>query len=170
MSNKSKNTTLCYIEKDNEFLMLHRTKKKNDISEGLWLGLGGHFEEGESPEDCVQREVLEESGLTLLDAKLRGVVTFCDDGYSEYMFLFTASQYEGNLSDCDEGDLEWVEKSKVVNDLPIWEGDRIFLKLMSEDKPFFSLKLWYENHRLQYAVLDGQPLDYKAFLEGEMNL
>lgn len=155
-------TTLCYIEQGDKYLMLHRTKKKNDPNHDLWLGLGGHFEEGESPDECVVREVLEESGLTLMDQRLRGVVTFSDGDWVEYMFLYSASQYEGNISDCNEGELVWVEKQRVLTELPIWEGDRIFLRLMSEDRPFFSLKLTYEHRRLIYAALDGKELTEKS--------
>ncbi len=146
-------TTLCYIEQDGKYLMLHRTKKKNDLSSNLWLGIGGHFELGESPEECILREVKEESGLTLINYRLRGIVTFSDGNVYEYMFLFDASKYEGELIECDEGELVWVEKEKVLEELPIWEGDRIFLRLMQEERPFFSLKLTYEGRKLKSSVL-----------------
>lgn len=148
-------TTLCYIEKDGKYLMLHRTKKKNDPSHDLWMGVGGHFEKGESPEDCVLREVREETGLILTDYKLRGVVSFSDNDWYEYMFLYSAYGYEGKVSDCNEGDLVWVDKEKAVTQLPIWEGDRIFLGLMNEGRPVFSLKLRYENRSLKAVELDG---------------
>ncbi len=152
-------TTLCYIERDGQYLMLHRTKKENDPSHDLWMGVGGHFEPGESPEDCVLREVKEETGLTLTEYALRGIVTFSDGDWVEYMFLYSASGFDGSIGVCNEGDLVWVDKEKSVTELPIWEGDRIFLRLMNEGKPFFSLKLHYENRVLQYAVLDGKPLE-----------
>ena len=148
-------TTLCYIEKYDQYLMLHRTKKKNDPSHDLWMGVGGHFEEGESPEDCVLREVYEETGLTLTDYKLRGVVSFSDNDWHEYMFLYSGYDFKGSVTVCSEGDLVWVDKEKSVTELPIWEGDKIFLKLMNEGKPFFSLKLHYENKVLRSVVLDG---------------
>ena len=148
-------TTLCYIEKDDQYLMLHRTKKKNDPSHDLWMGVGGHFEEGESPEDCVLREVYEETGLTLTDYKLRGVVSFSDNDWYEYMFLYSGYDFKGSVTVCSEVDLVWVDKEKSVTELPIWEGDKIFLRLMNEGKPFFSLKLHYENKVLRSVVLDG---------------
>lgn len=151
-------TTLCYIEKDGKYLMLHRTKKKNDPSQDLWMGVGGHFEEGESPEECVVREVKEETGLTLTDYRLRGIVTFSEGDWHEYMFLYSADGFTGQLIECNEGDLLWVEKGKAVNELISWEGDKIFLRLMQEDQPFFSLKLHYENRKLQSAVLDGKTI------------
>ena len=150
-----KNTTLCYIEKENRYLMLHRTKKKNDINHDKWIGVGGKFEENESPEDCLLREVLEETGLTLTQFRLCGVITFlCDTCEGEYMYLFHATDYTGEIIDCNEGVLEWVEKEKALS-LPTWEGDRIFLRLMDEGGPFFSLKLRYEGETLREAVLNG---------------
>lgn len=151
-------TTLCYIEKDGKYLMLHRNKKKNDPNHDLWLGIGGHFEEGESPEECVLREVKEESGLMLTDFALRGVITFSDNDWYEYMFLFSADDFEGEITECDEGELVWVEKEKVLSELPIWEGDKIFLGLMAEGEPFFSLKLRYENRVLKKAILNNKDL------------
>lgn len=142
------NTSLCYIEKDNCYLMLHRVKKENDYNKDKWIGIGGKFEEAESPEDCVKREVLEETGLTLNSAEYRGIVTFVstDKGltYSEFMHLFWSNDFSGELLECDEGNLEWVEKSKM-NDLPHWEGDEIFLDLLDKKVPFFSLKLIYKD-------------------------
>ena len=150
-------TTLCYPEKDGCYLMLHRVKKKNDINHDKWLGVGGHFEDGESPEDCVLRETKEETGLTLLDPRLRGVITFVSGADNEYMFLFTATKWQGTQTLCDEGTLEWIPKEKVAT-LPIWEGDKIFFALLEEpDRAFFSLKLIYEGDRLTQAVLDGAP-------------
>ncbi len=150
-------TTLCYIEKDDQYLMLHRTKKKNDPNRDLWLGLGGHLEVGESPEDCVLREVREESGLELLNYQFRAVITFSEGDWHEYMFLFTSDEYSGEMIESDEGDLLWVKKEKIL-ELPIWEGDKIFLRLISENAPFFSLKLEYENRKLKRAVLDGKDI------------
>ncbi len=154
------NSTLCYIENGrNEYLMLHRVKKKDDMNQDKWLGVGGKFEDKESPEECVLREVYEETGLTLTDYRYRAVITFSSDRWeTEYMHLFTATGYEGEIKDCDEGNLEWVPKSKV-QDLPIWEGDKLFFRLIDDRKsPFFSLKLHYEGDRLTYAALNGKEL------------
>ena len=155
---RSNLTTLCYIEREDSYLMLHRVKKEKDINRDKWIGVGGHFEEGESPEECLLREVKEETGLTLTAWKLRGIITFgtdtCD---TEYMFLYTADSYTGELKECDEGNLEWVEKSAVC-ELPIWEGDKIFFRLLEEQAGFFSLKLSYVGDRLAEAVLDGRRL------------
>ena len=152
-----KNTTLCYVEKDGKYLMLHRVKKENDLNEGKWIGVGGKFEEGESPEECLLREVREETGLTLTDYRLRGIVTFLSQRWeTEYMFLYTATSFTGELTDCDEGVLAWVKKEEVLS-LSLWEGDRIFLDLLRQDGPFFSLKLAYDaQDRLTEAVLDGK--------------
>ena len=152
------NTTLCYIEQDGKYLMLHRVKKKNDINHDKWIGIGGKFEEKESPEDCALREVKEETGLTLASYAYRGLVTFVSDQYeTEYMHLFTADGFTGELIDCDEGTLEWVDKA-LVPTLPTWAGDRIFLDLLARDVPFFSLKLEYVGDTLVRAVLDGRDL------------
>ena len=157
------NTTLCYLENDQgEYLMLHRVKKREDINKGKWIGVGGGFEEGESPDECLRREVFEETGLTLTEFRFRGVVTFlCNDsGSDQFMYLFTAAGWTGKLNpDCNEGELAWVPKEKVL-DLPIWEGDRIFLKLLAEDCPPFLLTLDYRSggDRLARAVLDGETL------------
>lgn len=154
-------TTLCYIEKENSYLMMHRVKKVNDINKDKWVGVGGHFEEGESPEECLLREVREETGLTLTSFRLRGIVTFSTDVYpTEYMFLYTADSYEGEMIECNEGNLEWVKKSDVY-DLPIWEGDKLFFRLLEEEVPVFSLKLRYEGDELVEAVLDGKELSQK---------
>ena len=152
------NTTLCYIEQDGKYLMLHRVKKKNDINHDKWIGIGGKFEDKESPEDCALREVREETGLTLTSYAYRGLVTFVSDQYeTEYMHLFTADGFTGELIDCDEGTLEWVDKA-LVPTLPTWAGDRIFLELLARDVPFFSLKLEYVGDTLVRAVLDGKEL------------
>ncbi len=141
-------TTLCYIEKDGAYLMLHRTKKENDQSHDKWLGIGGKFEENESPEECMLREVKEETGLTLTDYAFRGIVTFISDKYeTEYMHLFSASEYEGEIRECDEGTLEWIPKEEVL-DKNIWEGDRLFLMRLDDSRDFFSLKLVYQGDKL----------------------
>lgn len=152
-------TTLCYIEKDDCYLMLHRVSKKNDINKDKWIGVGGHFQVNESPEDCLLREVKEETGLTLTSYQFRGIVTFITDGLeeAEYMHLYTADEFEGELISCDEGTLEWVPK-KDIYQLNLWEGDLIFHRLLDEDAPFFSLKLRYEGDLLIEAVLDGKTL------------
>ena len=137
-------TTLCYIEKENKYLMLHRTSKKKDGNKDKWIGVGGHFEKGESPEECLLREVKEETGLELTSYQFRGIVTFISNEWpDEYMCLYTADRYTGDIGNCDEGELVWVEKEKIM-DLNIWEGDKIFLKLLMENQPFFSLKLEYK--------------------------
>ncbi len=149
-------TTLCYMERDGAYLMMHRVKKEKDINRDKWIGVGGHFETGESPEECLLREVREETGLTLTEYRLRGVITFVTDVWQpEYMFLYTATGFTGTVSACDEGDLEWVPKEKVPR-LPIWEGDKIFFRLLEERQDFFSLKLCYKNDVLTEAVLDGR--------------
>ena len=143
-----KNTTLVYIEKDNKYLMLHRTKKEHDENSGKWIGIGGHFEDGESPDECMLREVFEETGLTITKYRFRGIVTFVSDEYgTEYMHLFTANGFTGNLKECDEGELAWIDKSNVL-DLNLWEGDKVFLNLLAQDSPYFSLKLEYKGDRL----------------------
>lgn len=148
-------STLCYIEKENKYLMLHRIIKKNDVNKDKWIGVGGHFEQGESPEECLLREVKEETGLNLTSYRFRGLVTFIAEGWeSEYMCLFTADEFTGEITPCDEGVLEWVAKEKVLQ-LNLWEGDKIFLKLIKADSPFFSLKLRYEGNNLVQACLDG---------------
>ncbi len=156
----TKLSTLCYIEQDGRYFMLHRTVKKNDVNKDKWIGVGGHFEEDESPEECLQREVKEETGYTLTSYQYRGIVTFISgNGVTEYMSLFTADGFEGEATACDEGELRWVEKDKVY-DLNIWEGDKIFLRLLDERKEFFSLKLVYDGHdRLVFAALDGKTME-----------
>lgn len=152
------NTSLCYIERGEQYLMLHRVKKQNDQNHDKWIGIGGKFEPGESPEDCVLREVREETGLTLTHWRYCGIVTFVLADWTEYMHLFCADGFEGTLRECDEGVLEWIDKS-ALRALPMWEGDKIFLDLMQAHRPFFSLKLVYdEADVLRTAVLDGKPL------------
>ena len=153
-----RNTTLVHLERDGCYLMLHRIKKDHDENRDKWVGIGGKFEEGESPEDCAAREVREETGLTLGQCRYRGIVTFVSDEWgTEYMHLFHSSDFSGQLKDCNEGVLEWVDKRRLLT-LPIWEGDRIFLQLLDTDCPFFSLKLCYSGEKLTKAVLNGSPL------------
>lgn len=157
---KMRMSTLCYIEKDEQYLMLHRVVKKNDVNKDKWIGVGGHFEYGESPEDCVLREVKEETGYTLTSYRYRGLVTFVfADVEMEYMSLFTADGFEGEPIECDEGVLEWVP-IKEIDNLNIWEGDKIFFRLLAENVPFFSLKLVYNlEGQLVSAALNGTPLE-----------
>ena len=158
MSGRSNQTTLCYLEKDGAYLMLHRVKKSNDENGGKWIGVGGHFEEGESPEDCMKREVREETGLEPTGWRYRGIVTFVSDEFgTEYMHLFTVTSWRGELRDCDEGVLEWIPKPRV-RDLPAWEGDGIFLDLLENNAPFFSLKLVYRGETLAAAELNGKKI------------
>ncbi|MBR5578853.1 MAG: 8-oxo-dGTP diphosphatase [Lachnospiraceae bacterium] len=141
-------TTLCYIEKDDCYLMLHRTKKENDENHDKWIGVGGKFEKEESPEECLLREVKEETGLSLVSYKFRGLITFVSEEWgTEYMHLFTADQYTGNLKECDEGELVWVPKDRIES-LTLWEGDKIFLRLLQQEKSFFTLKLRYQGDQL----------------------
>lgn len=158
------NTTLCHIEKDGKYLMLHRIKKKNDLNQDKWVGIGGKFEENESPEQCNSREVFEETGLTLTSCHYRCVVTFVSDKWeSELMHVFTADGFTGTVKECDEGVLEWIDKEKIY-DLPIWEGDKIFLRMIDDpNKPFFSLRLEYCGDKLISAILNGKELtDYSV--------
>ena len=152
-------STLCYMERDGKYLMLHRTVKKNDVNKDKWIGVGGHFEQDESPEECLLREVKEETGYTLTSWRFRGLVTFVSgDGVTEYMCLYTADGFTGDPVYCDEGELAWVKKDQI-EDLNIWEGDKIFLRLLLEEREFFSLKLVYDGGgRLLSAVLDGKEI------------
>ena len=155
---RSPMTTLCYVEKDDAYLMLHRISKKNDVNKDKWIGIGGHFEEGESPEECLLREAYEETGLTLTDYRFRGIVTFTQENYgTEYMCLYTAQGFTGTLRECDEGELAWVPK-KDLPQLRLWAGDLIFLKLLRDEAPFFSLKLTYQGDALVEAVLNGKVI------------
>ena len=154
-----KHSTLCYITRGDQVLMLHRVKKKNDINKDKWIGIGGKFEGSETPDECLLREAREETGLELTRWQCRAVVTFLtenpEDG--EYMYLFTADGFEGELCECNEGDLQWVDRS-FLNELPKWEGDQIFLDLLWQDAPFFLLKLRYDHDRLVEAVLNGKRI------------
>ena len=153
------NSTLCYITRGNDVLMLHRVKKKNDINKDKWIGIGGKFEADETPDECLLREAKEETGLTLKNWRCRGVVTFLTNGPwdGEYMYLFTADDFEGELTDCNEGELRWVSR-EFLNELPKWEGDQIFLDLLWQDAPFFLLKLRYDGDKLIEAVLNGEKI------------
>lgn len=149
-------STLCYIEKDNQYLMLHRVKKEADANKDKWIGVGGKFEDDESPQECVLREVKEETGLLLTKYQFRGIVTFVSDKWeTEYMHLFTATEYEGEADflQCNEGELVWVQKSQIPS-LHIWEGDKVFLRLLEERTEFFSLKLRYEGEKLVEVLID----------------
>ena len=151
-----KQTTLCYLERGDQYLMLHRTKKENDLNHDKWLGVGGHFEDKESPEDCMLREVWEETGFTVTQWRYCGIVTFISDRWeAEHMHLFVCTDWIGDEIVCNEGDLEWIEKKRLL-ELTMWEGDKIFLKLIDEKAPFFSLKLTYKGDELQEAVLNGK--------------
>lgn len=159
MELRGKNTTLCYIERDGAYLMLHRTKKANDENHDKWIGIGGKFEAFESPYDCVLREAKEETGLTLTSLRYRGIVTFVSDQMpvAEYMHLFTADAFTGEVRECDEGDLEWIPIEELLR-LPMWEGDKIFLRLLQTNEPFFSLKLVYEGETLREARLNERMI------------
>ena len=150
-----KNTTLCYIEKDGAYLLMHRVKKINDENKDKWIGIGGKFEAEESPYDCARREIFEETGLIADKLSYRGIVTFVSNDYgTEYMHLFVCKEFSGSINyDCDEGTLEWVKKDKVT-ELPIWEGDKIFLSLLDTDEGFFSLKLCYDKDKLVSHTLE----------------
>lgn len=152
------NTTLCYVTRGDEVLMLHRVKKKKDLNKDKWIGIGGKFEGEESPDECLLREAKEETGLTLTSWRCHGVVTFLSDQYEgEYMYLFTADGFEGALKECSEGDLQWVSRA-FLNQLPKWEGDEIFLNLMWQDAPFFLLTLRYQGDTLAEAILNGKKI------------
>lgn len=142
-------STLCYIEKDDKYLMLHRTKKENDINKNKWLGVGGKLEEGESSEECIIREVKEETGLILKEYQLRGIVTYVSTTWeTEHIYLFSSNDFEGNLIECNEGDLEWIDKDKIML-LDTWEGDKIFVeKLLQNSNTFFSVKFEYDGEKL----------------------
>lgn len=152
------NTTLCYVTRGDEVLMLHRVKKKKDLNKDKWIGIGGKFEGEESPDECLLREAKEETGLTLTSWRCHGVVTFLSDQYEgEYMYLFTSDGFEGALKECNEGDLQWVSR-EFLNQLPKWEGDEIFLDLMWQDAPFFLLTLRYQGDTLAEAILNGKKI------------
>lgn len=172
-----KNTTLCYIEKGDAYLMLHRVKKEADVNAGKWIGVGGHFEEGESPYDCAVREIFEETGLAAAALSYRGIVTFVSDAFpTEQMHLFTVPAFVGedgfpaytgcevDTPACIEGNLAWVRREEIFS-LPLWEGDKIFLRLLAENEPFFSLKLSYEGDALVSVALNGIPTNPPFFTE-----
>ena len=147
-------STLCYIKKNNQTLMLHRIKKKNDIHKNKWNGLGGKLIEGESPEECVKREVLEESGLIIESPKLHGIITFpkFDEIDDWIVFVYTSKNFEGNLIECNEGKLNWVSDDQLLS-LNLWEGDKIFIPWLSQEK-FFSAKFIYKKKKLaDYSVI-----------------
>lgn len=170
MGRKHCMTTLCYIEKDGAYLMLHRVSKKIDVNKDKWIGVGGHFEADESPEECLLREVKEETGLTLTSWRFRGLITFMSEGWdTEYMCLYTADKFEGEMIPCSEGALEWVGKEDVLK-LNLWEGDKIFFRLLNENAPFFSLKLSYRGDRLCQAVLEGKPMELIDIRDPEGNI
>lgn len=154
-----RNTTLCYVLRGNDVLMLHRVKKKNDINKDKWIGIGGKFEDQESPDQCLLREAREETGLTLTSYACRGVITFLTEKpeEGEYMYLFTADGFEGELAECNEGDLQWVSR-EFIDALPKWEGDKIFLDLLWQEAPFFLLTLRYNQGKLEQAVLNGNRI------------
>lgn len=162
-------TTLCYIENEDSYLMMHRVSKKNDLNKDKWIGIGGHFKEEESPEECLLRESMEETGLVLTSYRYAGFITFVSDEWgTEYMHLYTADGFDGSITDengnmrvCQEGVLEWVKKSAVY-DLPIWEGDKIFFRLLEEKRSFFSLKLRYQKETLVEAILDGKKISFET--------
>ena len=156
-------TTLCYYERDGKTLMLHRVKKKNDVNHDKWIGIGGKLEPGETPQACMLREFAEETGLTLTVWAYRGVVTFISEDWTEEMHLFSATEAQGTQRACDEGELKWVQTDALTR-LPIWEGDRVFLRLLAQRRPFFHLTLCYEGERLAGVQLDGQPLDVREAL------
>ena len=161
-------TALCYLEKDDKYLMLHRVKRKNDVNQDKWIGVGGHALSYESPEDCLLREVQEETGLLLTDYRFRGIVTFAlKDVETQYMCLYTANGWEGELDyNCPEGVLEWVAKEQITS-LELWPGDKVFFKLIAQEHPFFSLKLSYDGDILEECVLDGKKLEWEEFLREE---
>ena len=151
----SRLTSLVYLERDGKYLILHRTKKQHDENGDKWIGVGGKFEDGESPEECALREVKEETGLTMLRPRFRGLVTFVSDEWgTEYMHLFTCTEFTGELIDCDEGELVWLDKSELL-EKKMWAGDRLFLKALDERQDFFTLKLVYRGEELVTSKFDG---------------
>ena len=157
-----RDTTLGYLHCGDSWLLLYRNKKENDLNRAKWVGVGGKFEENESPDECLLREVREETGLTLTDYRCRGVVTFVSDEWEgEYMYLYTATGFTGEMRECDEGTLEWVPIDEVPK-LPLWVGDKIFFRLLREERPWFSLKLCYEGDALVYAALDGKEISHEV--------
>ena len=163
-------TTLCYIENEDSYLMLHRVKKKNDVNKDKWIGVGGKFEPDESPEECLLREVWEETGLRLTSYRLRGVLTFLSEGWeSEYIFLYTADGYTGEIGECREGTLKWVKKQDLEK-LNLWEGDKIFFRLLNENAPFFSMKLCYCGDVLKEVILNGHRIIPECTVTGQSDI
>src|SRR5574344_1376615 len=159
-------TTLCYIEKDNKYLMLHRVKKAHDVNRDKWIGVGGHIENGETPEQCVLREVKEETGLSLIGYRACGEILFSALPWpEETMYLYHADSFTGELISCDEGELVWLDKERL-RALPAWEGDFIFLELMERRAPYFKLELHYNGDRLDSAILNSRPLPLPDWRKG----
>ncbi|RRD93038.1 8-oxo-dGTP diphosphatase [Clostridiales bacterium COT073_COT-073] len=159
MENPRNVTVVCYLEKEDQLLMLYRNKKKNDVNGGKWIGVGGHVEANESPEECVVREVREETGYTLLDYRYRGILTFCyNDEPAMYLFLFTSDRFTGEQTECDEGELKWIPKAEI-DQLDLWQGDRIFHKLLETRDDFFAMKMVYEGDTLVECTLDGKKVE-----------
>lgn len=156
-----KKTTLCYLEHDGQYLMLYRNKKHNDVNQGKWVGVGGKFEDNETPEQCMLREVYEETGLKVTQWSYRGIVYFVSDTWpDEEMHLFVCTQWEGQQKECDEGELRWISKDRLL-DVSMWEGDKIFLKMIDHEIPFFHLKLSYQGDTLVDALCDGSPISWR---------
>lgn len=152
MNFNGRKTSLCYLERDGKYLILHRTKKANDENQDKWIGVGGKFEPGETPDECALREVKEETGLTMLDHRLRGLIIFVSDVWgTEYMYLYTATKWSGKLIECDEGELVWLDKQELLTK-KLWEGDKLFLKALDEREEFFVMKLRYEGEKLVEVV------------------
>ena len=157
MSMNGRKTSLVYLERDGKYLILHRTKKEFDENGDKWIGVGGKFEPGETPDECALREVKEEAGLMMTDFRLRGLIVFVSDVWGlEYMYLYTSTKWRGRLIDCDEGELVWLDKRELLTK-KLWEGDRLFLKAIDERKEFFMMKFRYEGERLA-EVVDSKGL------------
>lgn len=156
-----KQTTLCYLERNDQYLMLYRNKKANDVNEGKWVGVGGKFEDNETPEQCMLREVYEETGLKVTQWSYRGIVSFISDIWpDEEMHLFVCTQWDGQQKECDEGELRWISKRDLL-EITMWEGDKIFLKMIEQEMPFFHLELSYQGDVLVSAVCDGSPMSLR---------
>lgn len=145
-------TVLAYIQRNNQYLLLFRNKKKNDINEGKWIGVGGHVEKGETPEDALIREIKEETNLDVLSYSKRGIVYFINNNISEAMHLYVVDQVKGSIRECDEGELQYIDIDKM-DELPMWEGDKIFLQYLKENRPYFELELVYDGNELKSSKL-----------------